>query len=276
MTRPLPFRQRPSALPLTISTKVTVPSQPARSMLSLCAMLCILYAASPHARADENAKEIGSVKHEVPAPSSVITAPVVSVNLDAAVVHAEPVHVSVTTDHDGTRELLFGETETPEPLGLTARQKALKAFRAAAASASLAAHNATGSVVGVTNSAAGTVTRAAGNIHRGIASWYHDKFHNRLTANGERYNMNELTAAHKSLPFGTRLCAHYPVTGKSVLVRINDRGPFIEGRIIDFSKASAKALGIFYTKPDMVSLLPPDDRRCSASAKAGRLDADQG
>ncbi len=73
----------------------------------------------------------------------------------------------------------------------------------------------------------------------GVASWYGDKFHGRTTASGERYNMNDLTAAHKTLPFGTRVQVECLNTGKTVTVRINDRGPFIGGRIIDLSRASA-------------------------------------
>jgi rare lipoprotein A len=69
----------------------------------------------------------------------------------------------------------------------------------------------------------------------GIASFYADKYQGRLTANGERFNMYEMTAAHKSLPFDTRVRVINVSNGRSVLVRINDRGPFIEGRIIDLS-----------------------------------------
>ena len=86
--------------------------------------------------------------------------------------------------------------------------------------------------------------RGGRDLQRGVASWYGPGFHGRLTANGERFDMNELTAAHKTLPFGTRVLVHNPRTGKEVVVRINDRGPFIKGRVIDLSKAAAKALGI--------------------------------
>ena len=86
--------------------------------------------------------------------------------------------------------------------------------------------------------------RGGRDLQRGMASWYGPGFHGRLTANGERFDMNELTAAHKTLPFGTRVLVHNPRTGKEVVVRINDRGPFIKGRVIDLSKAAAKALGM--------------------------------
>ena len=66
----------------------------------------------------------------------------------------------------------------------------------------------------------------------GIASWYGPGFHGNLTANGEVYDMNGISAAHKTLPFGTRVRVIDLETGRSIVVRINDRGPFIEGRII--------------------------------------------
>jgi len=78
----------------------------------------------------------------------------------------------------------------------------------------------------------------------GIASWYGPGFDGRHTANGEIYDMNEISAAHKTLPFGTIVQVVDLETGKSVIVRINDRGPFIKGRIIDLSKGAAEKLGI--------------------------------
>ena len=76
------------------------------------------------------------------------------------------------------------------------------------------------------------------------ASWYGPHFHGKLTANGEQYNQMALTAAHKSLPFGTILQVTNLKNGKSVIVRINDRGPYIEGRELDLSKGTALALGM--------------------------------
>ena len=78
----------------------------------------------------------------------------------------------------------------------------------------------------------------------GIASWYGGNFHGRQTASGERYNQNALTAAHRSLPFGTRVRVTNTSTGSSVVVRINDRGPFVGGRVIDLSRAAASTIGI--------------------------------
>ena len=78
----------------------------------------------------------------------------------------------------------------------------------------------------------------------GIASWYGPGFDGNLTSNGEVYDMNGISAAHKTLPFGTIVRVVEFSTGKSIVVRINDRGPFIEGRIIDLSKGAARELGI--------------------------------
>ena len=81
-------------------------------------------------------------------------------------------------------------------------------------------------------------------ITEGTASYYADRFHGRLTANGERFNMHELTAAHKSLPFGSMVRVTNLSNGKMVLVRINDRGPYIKGRIIDLSLEAAKEIDL--------------------------------
>lgn len=77
----------------------------------------------------------------------------------------------------------------------------------------------------------------------GHASWYGPGFHGNLTANGETYDQYAMTAAHKTLPFGTRLRVTNTANGRSVEVRINDRGPFVAGRDLDLSRAAAEALG---------------------------------
>ncbi|MGM0462986.1 MAG: septal ring lytic transglycosylase RlpA family protein [Fibrobacterota bacterium] len=84
----------------------------------------------------------------------------------------------------------------------------------------------------------------SGHAMQGHASWYGRKFHGRTTASGEAYNMRDMTAAHKTLPFGTRVRVTDLDTDRSVTVRINDRGPFVEGRIIDLSRRAADRLGI--------------------------------
>ena len=81
-------------------------------------------------------------------------------------------------------------------------------------------------------------------VEVGIASYYALEAHGRLTASGERYDMYKLTAAHRTLPFGTIVRVTNLKNGKSVLVRINDRGPGIKGRIIDLSYEAARRLGI--------------------------------
>ena len=88
-----------------------------------------------------------------------------------------------------------------------------------------------------------TEAQAAG-VQRGAASWYGPGFHGRKTASGERFNANAMTAAHRTLPFGTKVRVVNERTGRSVTVRINDRGPFHGGRIIDLAAAPARALGV--------------------------------
>src|SRR5690606_28997703 len=79
----------------------------------------------------------------------------------------------------------------------------------------------------------------AGKIQEGVASWYGSDWHGKKTANGERYDMNSMTAAHKTLPFGTLVRVKNERNGRECIVRINNRGPFSKGRIIDLSKAAA-------------------------------------
>lgn len=77
----------------------------------------------------------------------------------------------------------------------------------------------------------------------GVASWYGPGFHGKKTASGEKYNQNGISAAHRTLPFGTKVRITDKKSGRSIIVRINDRGPFIKGRIIDLSKGAAQKLG---------------------------------
>ena len=86
----------------------------------------------------------------------------------------------------------------------------------------------------------------AQSVSSGRASWYGPGFHGRRTANGEVFNQNALTAAHRSLPFGTRVRVTNVNNGRSVVVRINDRGPFKGGRVIDLSAAAAHNLGMVH------------------------------
>lgn len=77
-------------------------------------------------------------------------------------------------------------------------------------------------------------------LEEGVASWYGSKFHGRATANGETYNMNAFTAAHRTLPFNTVVRVENLDTGKEVVVRINDRGPYVGNRVIDLSRRAAQ------------------------------------
>ncbi len=81
---------------------------------------------------------------------------------------------------------------------------------------------------------------------KGDASWYGPGFNGKPTASGETFNMNKLTAAHRKLPFGTQVRVTNLKNGKSVLVRINDRGPFKKGRVIDLSKKAAEAINLIH------------------------------
>lgn len=89
---------------------------------------------------------------------------------------------------------------------------------------------------------------------KGMASWYGPGFHGRRTASGEHFNQYALTAAHRSLPFGTRVRVTNAYNGRSVVVRINDRGPFTRGRVIDLSRKAAQVLGVFSRGSAPVSL----------------------
>lgn len=94
-------------------------------------------------------------------------------------------------------------------------------------------------------------------IETGVASWYGPKFHGRLTANGEKYDMYGFTAAHRTLPFNTIVRVENQDNGKSVIVRINDRGPFAKNRIIDLSKKAAEEIDMIGngTAPVKLALL---------------------
>ena len=90
------------------------------------------------------------------------------------------------------------------------------------------------------------ILSANAQTQNGKASYYADKFEGRTTANGEKYKHSKLTAAHKVLPFGTEVKVTNAKNGAFVIVRINDRGPFVEGRIIDLSKSAAEKLDFIH------------------------------
>lgn len=95
-----------------------------------------------------------------------------------------------------------------------------------------------------------------GSVERGVASWYGPDFHGRRTANGERYDMHALTAAHPSLPFDTLVEVRNLDNGRTIRVRINDRGPFKKRRIIDLSFAAANELDMVANGTARVELVP--------------------
>ena len=101
-------------------------------------------------------------------------------------------------------------------------------------------------------------------FERGGASWYGIQFHQRKTASGERFDMTAMTAAHKTLPFNTRVCVRSLVNGSEVLVRINDRGPYSLGRVIDLSRAAADRIGLtgLGIKQVALTVVDHDGMRC--------------
>ena len=112
---------------------------------------------------------------------------------------------------------------------------------------------------------------ADGHELEGYASWYAGKFQGRITASGEVFDTNELAAAHKTLSFGTVVEVTHIANGKSVQVRINDRGPFVAGRIIDLSRAAAEQIamtseGIAAVRLEIVKRPPPPTYRIQVAA----------
>jgi rare lipoprotein A len=104
-----------------------------------------------------------------------------------------------------------------------------------------------------------TAPPAPGTRIVGFASWYGSRHQGHATASGEAYDMNKLTAAHRTMPFGTRLRVTNIENGRSVVVRVNDRGPWVNDRVLDVSLAAAKALGMVgdgVTKVEVVVLGP--------------------
>jgi len=104
-----------------------------------------------------------------------------------------------------------------------------------------------------------TAASAAGTRIVGLASWYGQRHQGHATASGEAFDMNKLTAAHRTMPFGTRLRVTNVENGRSVVVRVNDRGPWVSDRVLDVSQAAAKTLGMTgdgVTKVEIVVLGP--------------------
>jgi rare lipoprotein A len=113
------------------------------------------------------------------------------------------------------------------------------------------------------------VTKASsrGHVERGKASWYGKKFHGRKTSSGERYDMYQMTAAHKTLPLPTYALVTNLENGRSTTVKVNDRGPFVGNRIIDLSYAAAKRLDMVHAGTAMVEVRSIDPRDHGGKAK---------
>ncbi len=97
---------------------------------------------------------------------------------------------------------------------------------------------------GSTSGSSSSSSKSTGKVEKGQASYYADKFHGKATASGEKYDKTKLTGAHRTLAFGTVVRVTNTANGKSVDVRINDRGPFKAGRVVDVSRAAAEKLGM--------------------------------
>jgi rare lipoprotein A len=108
-----------------------------------------------------------------------------------------------------------------------------------------------------------------GETERGIASWYGDPYHGRTSANGEVFNMNEKTAAHRTMPFGTWVRVENESNSKRVNVRITDRGPFVGDRIIDLSRKAAEDIAMIGPGTAMVKLTVIDAPRGEVVEKYG-------
>jgi rare lipoprotein A len=99
-----------------------------------------------------------------------------------------------------------------------------------------------------------SVAIVSGFVQRGTASWYGVPFHGRKTASGETFDMNGMTCAHRTLPFGTVLLVTNLDNGRSATVRVTDRGPYVSGRIVDLSRGAASSLGMLETGTAQVEL----------------------
>jgi rare lipoprotein A len=110
----------------------------------------------------------------------------------------------------------------------------------------------------------------------GIASWYGEPFHGQTTANGAIYDMNALTAAHKTLPMPSRVRVTNLENGRSIVVTVNDRGPFVHGRIIDLSRRAAQLLGFEAAGTAMIraQALPEEEQPAILLASLDRIEAD--
>ena len=115
-----------------------------------------------------------------------------------------------------------------------------------------------------------TLASARGFVQRGVASWYGPKFHGRRTSSGETYDMHKMTAAHKTLPLPTYVLVRNLETGRRIVVRVNDRGPFHGDRIIDLSYAAARELGVERKGTGLVEVRALEPGKAVRPAKRSR------
>ena len=119
----------------------------------------------------------------------------------------------------------------------------------------------------------GSITYESGATATGVASYYADKFDGRTTANGETFDNSAYTAAHRTLPFGTRVRVTRLDTGAQVTVRVNDRGPFVRGRIIDLSQRAARDINMIADGLTEVRIEVIGEGNASTSAPAPADDS---
>ncbi|QEY24975.1 septal ring lytic transglycosylase RlpA family protein [Neisseria animalis] len=117
-------------------------------------------------------------------------------------------------------------------------------------------------------------TMPASFTQSGNASWYGPVFHGRKTANGERFNMNAMTAAHRTLPLGSTIKVTNTRNGKSIIVRVNDRGPFHGNRVLDLSKAAAAKLGFLGQGTAHVKIEPANGAKAAPAAAPAAIFVD--
>lgn len=120
-----------------------------------------------------------------------------------------------------------------------------------------------------------TRTVAYRSVQYGVASWYGPGFRSRLTASGTRFDPSQLTAAHRTLPLGTRVKVTNLKNGRSVVVKVTDRGPYVRGRLIDLSRAAAERLGFSHrgVAPVRVAVVPKSDASSRTSRAASKTAA---
>lgn len=157
----------------------------------------------------------------------------------------------------GPRTAAAPPAQVSDSAGASRAGKAAAKDSGSAAAAQAAAAGASDAAIDGATAMAPPNEIAFEEAERGKASWYGPRFHGRRTASGERYDQGAFTAAHRTLPFGSVVRVRSVASGKQVEVRINDRGPFVRGRIIDVSRAAAQALGLIGPGVETVQLLKP-------------------